>query len=123
MPRLELNGAVLQCRLRMTIVQELDCHFNSIYHIVDSRIVRSQIQKDSYNFKTFVATRISEIQSKTKGTDWWWVDGKLNPADLVTRPQNSFVLNSESIWQNGPHFLSTSGTVANKPVICVGIAR
>ena len=106
MPRLELNGAVLSSRLRETIVREVEWEFDLTFHIVDSTIVRSQIQKDSYDFKTFVATRVSEIQSKTKGGEWYWVDGKLNPADLLTRPCNSESLRSNSFWQKGPDFLS-----------------
>ena len=106
MPRLELCGAVLACRLRETIIQELDWKFKSIIHVVDSMIVCSQIQKDSYDFKTFVATRVSEIQSKTNGRDWYWIEGKLNPADLLTRPCKPIILNSNSLWQSGPEFLS-----------------
>ena len=70
-PRLELCGAVLSSRLRTVIEQELDFDFDFVIHIVDSAIVRAQIQKESYGFGTFVATRVAEIQSMTDPNEWW----------------------------------------------------
>ena len=40
-PRIELNGAVLACRLREKIVHELTFQFESVFHIIDSTIVLS----------------------------------------------------------------------------------
>ena len=62
-PRLELMGAVLACRLRATITKEIDYSFKAIYHIIDSQIVFEQIRKDSFKFGVFVANRIAEIQN------------------------------------------------------------
>lgn len=76
-------------------------------HIVDSMIVRSQIQKESHGFRTFVASRITEIQDKTMTTDWFWVESRQNVADLVTKPHEPCVLDKESVWQKGPEFLYT----------------
>ncbi|XP_068203032.1 uncharacterized protein [Palaemon carinicauda] len=64
-PRLELCGALIAARMRELIVKEFSWEFESVYHIVDSTIVRSQIQKESHGFNTFVAVRIAEIQIKT----------------------------------------------------------
>ena len=64
-PRLELCGAVLSARLREKLVEELDYKISRIFHLTDSTIVRWQVTKESYGFKTFVATRIGEIQNKT----------------------------------------------------------
>ena len=60
-PRLELCGAVIACRLRNTIMKETNFSFDKVFHLVDSSIVRAQIQKESYGFATFVALRIGEI--------------------------------------------------------------
>ena len=38
-PRIELCGAVLACRMRETIVKEMDLNFSEFYHITDSSIV------------------------------------------------------------------------------------
>ncbi|XP_068229330.1 uncharacterized protein [Palaemon carinicauda] len=105
-PRLELCAAVLSCRLRDIIVKQSDWKFKSIVHIVDSSIVRAQIQKESYGFNTFVANRVAEIQSRTDPTEWWWVNSKNNPADFTTRPCPPNVLHENSMWQKGPAFMS-----------------
>ena len=68
--RLELCAAVLNTRLTTFIVKECRYKFEK-HHIVDSQIVRAMIQKETYGFNTFAATRIGEIQ---KGT---------NPSELV----------------------------------------
>lgn len=104
-PRLELCGAILAVRLRETIEREMEWKFDSVYHIVDSAIVQSQIGKETYGFNTFVATRLSEIQSKSHPCEWWWVETNLNPADMTTRPCNADKLSENSVWQRGPDFM------------------
>ena len=84
-PRLELCGAVLGCRLAEPLVREMTYKFREVLYIVDSIIVRSQIQKRSYGFGTFVATRIAEIQSKSNPNQWWWMGGSSSPADMTSR--------------------------------------
>lgn len=105
-PRLELCGAVLSCRLRLTLEKESDWKFQSVMHVVDSSIVRAQIQKESYGFGTFVANRLAEIQAKTDPNDWWWVSTSENPADMTTRPCHPNYLHTYSLWQKGPDFLT-----------------
>ena len=104
-PRIELCGAVLTARLREKIVEELGYKFSKVVHITDSMIVRWQITKESYGFKTFVATRIGEIQGKTGPDEWWWVEYELNAAELTTRVTQPTELGPDSIWQKGPEFL------------------
>ena len=55
------------------------------YCLVDSMIVQAMIQKGSYGFNTFVALRIGEIQDSTKKENWFWLEGSLNIADVLTR--------------------------------------
>ena len=107
-PRLELCAAVIGCRLGKTIQKQMTYNFSEIMYIVDSIIVRSQIQKKSYGFGTFVATRVGEIKEKTGPSQWWWVEGRSNPADMLTRPQKPDNLAAASIWQTGPDFLRKS---------------
>ncbi|XP_043234175.1 uncharacterized protein LOC122387784 isoform X1 [Amphibalanus amphitrite] len=105
-PRLELCGAVLACRLGQTILKEMTYKFQEVLYVVDSMIVRSQIQRQSYGFGTFVATRIAEIQEKSSPTEWWWTGGRNNPADLTTRYTKLEELDVNSVWQSGPQFLN-----------------
>ena len=105
--RLELCGAVLNARLYSFISHQLDgINFEGVHHIIDSEIVKAMISRESYGFRTFAANRIGEIQDTTKKKDWEWVEGKLNVADLATRPLvQGTKLDAESTWQNGPEFL------------------
>nr|XP_027213054.1 uncharacterized protein LOC113806132 [Penaeus vannamei] len=109
-PRIELCSAVLACRLRAFIVQEMDFNFDSVTHLIDSEIVRSQIQKESFRFNTFVANRVSEIQEKTDPSEWYWIPSELNIADLLTRGCRPELLNQSSLWQSGPEFLALPRT-------------
>ena len=69
-PRIELCGALIAARMRETVVKEMGYNFESVIHIVDSAI-HAQIQKESFGFGTFTATKIAEIQSKTDPEEWW----------------------------------------------------
>ena len=60
--RLELGGAAVGKRLRVFIQAEVRYNFTTVYHIVDSEIVKAMISKESYCLKTFAANRIGEIQ-------------------------------------------------------------
>ena len=105
-PRIELCGALIAARMRETIVKEMGYNFESIIHIVDSAIVRAQIQKESFGFGTITATKIAEIQSKTNPEEWWWISREDNPADMSTKPSKPVDLGVGSNWQMGPTFLS-----------------
>ena len=59
------------------------------------------IQKESYGFNTFAATRIGEIQKTTNPTEWFWISGEHNIADILTE-----TLGIDSTWQNSPDFMS-----------------
>ncbi|XP_066941064.1 uncharacterized protein [Macrobrachium rosenbergii] len=104
-PRLELCGAVLACQLRTVIEKEIDIELESVIHIIDSSIVRAQICNKSSSFNIFVATRVAEIQTKSKSVEWFWTSSRNNPADLTTRPTHPMLLDSDSSWQNGPPFI------------------
>lgn len=80
-------------------------NFERIYHIIDSMIVKAQIQRESYGFGTFTATRVAEIQDRTKKDEWWWISGESNPADLTTQATNPKNLQTDGMWQTGPDFL------------------
>jgi hypothetical protein len=105
MPRLELNGALLSARIRQFIEKEVNIEFSAIYHIVDSEIVRAMIQKESYGFNTFVATRVGEIQNLTSKEDWYCVESNDNVSDIITRGANPEEIGQGSIWQDGPAFI------------------
>lgn len=103
-PRLELQAAVLGCRLTHTIKKELDTPTNSTTYWTDSRTVLAWIQSDPRAYKPFVAHRLAEIEDYSKQNEWRWVPTKDNVADDATReaPAN---FNSHHRWFTGPSFL------------------
>ena len=106
--KLELSGAVLGKRLREFIKKQMRYQFSQIYHIVDSEIVRAMIAKESYGFNTFAANRVGEIQSATQDNEWYWLPGKENIGDFVTRSKKPEEIREDSKWQRGPQFLYQS---------------
>ena len=104
--RIELCGAIINKRLKVLVQQHCRYHFQKFYHIVDSQIVHAMIQKDSYGFNTFAATRIGEIQERTDPKDWYWVESEYNIADWLTRGKKPSKLGFGSSWQDGPTFLN-----------------
>ena len=59
------NEVVLSKRLKAFVEKERRYRFQRTYHIVDSQIVHAMMQKHSYGFNTFAATRIGETQEGT----------------------------------------------------------
>ena len=104
--RRELSAAVLAKRIRSFNEDSFRIKFEKVVHIIDSQIVKAMINKESYGFNTFVATRVGEIQAKTDPDEWYWVESKLNAADIIARGTNIRQLDSKSTWQNGPEFLT-----------------
>ena len=103
--RIELCAAVINKRLKQTILNECRYKFEHIYHIVDSQIVHAMIRKETYGFNTFAATRVGEIQEGTQISDWYWIPGENNIADWLTRGKSPNDIGMDSKWQKGPPFL------------------
>jgi hypothetical protein len=105
-PRLELCGAVLGSQLRKFVTTEMDYEFESVVCLTDSTIVRSQIQKESFGFRTFTGMKLGQIQRNSAPQEWLWIPRSVNPADLLTRPT---VADADTItyWKEGPDFLKT----------------
>ena len=104
--RIELNGSVMSKRLEDLITSEGRLQFVKTHYIVDSEIVRAMIQKESYGFYTFVAVRVGEIQDHTNPHNWYWIDGKLNIADWITRGKNPDELGPGSTGKMAQNSLS-----------------
>ena len=105
--RSELCGAVLGSRLKVFIEKESRLKFEKVFFITDSKIVQAMVHKESYGFNTYVAVRIGEIQESTDPQTWYWVDGKLNISDWLTRGKAPCELDLHSTWQKRPKFLRT----------------
>ena len=102
-PRLELQAAVLASRLYKTILEELTIEIEDVIFMTDSMISLSWIRNRAKTFKTFVATRVGEIQSNTDPSKWRHISGEHNVADVLSRGLKASELRGS--WQHGPDFL------------------
>lgn len=106
-PRLELQGAVLACKLANSIKKEHRLQPNSVYYWTDSTTVLHWIKNQCRTYKVFIANRLGEIDEVSKSDDWHYVPTGMNVADLGTK-NNDYVLSSDSEWFLGPSFLHQS---------------
>ncbi|XP_045462033.1 uncharacterized protein LOC123672092 [Harmonia axyridis] len=106
LPRLELMAAVLLVELQEKVRQALKIKFDRFHFWTDSMITLCWIQSTPKRWNTFVANRVSKIQSSTEIQDWHYIKSKDNPADLISRGVNINQLIDSRFWWNGPPYLS-----------------
>jgi hypothetical protein len=84
---MELMGSLVAVQLYQKIKDSLRLEIEGVRFFTDSSAVLGMINKDSGTFLEFVGTRVSEIRTKSRvDTEWFWIPGELNPADMGTRP-------------------------------------
>ena len=109
--RLELQAAVLACRLSESIKRAMTYKFSRCFYWTDSNIVLSYIRHESRRFHTFTANRVAEIHDSSNPDEWHHIPGELNPADACSRGASGAKLCELSSWWDGPEFLKgTNGT-------------
>ncbi|KAL0819980.1 hypothetical protein ABMA28_007977 [Loxostege sticticalis] len=101
-PRLELQAAVLACRLAETVKGKLDMVISKQFLWTDSKTVYHWVHSDAREFQKFVSHRLAEIDCKSQRSDWRWVPTLQNPADEATRMDWP---NTNNMWVSGPSFL------------------
>jgi hypothetical protein len=105
-PRLELSAALLLAKLVAKLKTTLNTTFDQCVYWTDSTIVLSWLQLQPSSLKTFVANRVSQIQSLTDPKEWCHVPSEQNPADILSRERTPHQLNQSSLWWHGPQFLN-----------------
>ena len=106
LPRLELLGALLCARLLVFVSSALSLSKDVSYYCwTDSTVALSWIKGDPCRWKTFVANRVSEIQTLTPPNCWYHCPGKSNPADLISRGVSAKSLVTSDLWLFGPPWL------------------
>lgn len=75
------------------------------------------INSPSSRWKTFVANRVSTIQSLSDPKKWLHVRSESNPADLVSRGLTPDEIVFADVWWNGPKFLQNSDETWNQPAM------
>jgi Pao retrotransposon peptidase/Family of unknown function (DUF5641) len=107
-PRLELLACQLGTKLARTIERALELKPEDTTYWTDSRNVLCWLRSDSLYMKMFVANRVNDILSKTKHTQWRWVNTESNPADVGSRGSTLAKLKVDTQWREGPEFLKKS---------------
>ncbi|XP_053685891.1 uncharacterized protein LOC128735430 [Sabethes cyaneus] len=108
-PRLELRGALMAAELYLKVKESIRCSMEAFFWTDSSTVLRWLLATPS-TWTTFVANRVSKIQSLTENCHWNHVPGEQNPADLISRgvaPEN--IINNE-LWWKGPEWLSKNPT-------------
>lgn len=103
-PKLEMQAAVIACRLADTIARESRLVINKRFFWTDSQIVLCQIMNNTRNYKVFIANRLGEIDELSQPHEWNYIPTKLNIADKATKI-NTYKLSNDGEWLRGPHFL------------------
>ena len=105
--KLELCGALLLARLIHSHKIRLLHQPQSIVCWSDSQIVLAWLRGHPSRWKTFVANRVSEIQTLLPDARWYHVGTKDNPADLASRGDiTPAELRDSHLWWRGPSWLS-----------------
>lgn len=72
----------------------------------DSQVTLAWLSQYPSKWKTFVANRISFIQTELPSVKWRHVASPKNTADLATRGLEPEALQENYLWWNGPQWLS-----------------
>lgn len=107
-PRLELSGALLLARLmafaRSTLqLPTIECHCWT-----DSTVTLAWLTQSPSRWKSFVANRVSAIQTLIPGISWHHVPTQENPADCASRGLTPDALENHLLWWSGPSWLRRS---------------
>ncbi|XP_058816228.1 uncharacterized protein LOC131679509 [Topomyia yanbarensis] len=106
LPRLELCAADLAAKLYSCVRQALNIDVFGTYFWSDSMVTLQWLRAPPNTWKTFVANRVSEIQTTTQGAQWNHVAGKENPADLISRGMDVREFITSILWKHGSDWLS-----------------
>lgn len=104
-PRLELSAALLLARLTVFVRESIYRTNISCYCWSDSTIVLTWVTQHPSRWKTFVANRVTEIQSLLPNVEWHHVPIDDNPADCALRGVFSDDLINHDLWWHGPPWL------------------
>lgn len=101
-PRLELCGAVLLAKLISRVQLSWLGRIDEVQCYTDSRVVLDWLARHASSWHTFVANRVSYIQTTVPEVGWQHIPGKLNPADLPSRGLKAQDLVNSQLWWRGP---------------------
>ena len=104
-PRLELSGSAVACRLYELLSDELELKIDQVTFWNDFMIVQGYIKNDSRRLKTFVGNKLSVIHGVSSSDQWCHIESHMNPADIASRGIVASDKDSFSVWLNGQAFI------------------
>lgn len=105
LPRLELLGALITYRSMEFVRKSMDIKVNKAYLWCDNQCVLHWINSRKV-LPTFVQNRVKEIRANTLQLTYKYVPTDSNPADIACRSQSAEQLRDNTLWWNGPPWLS-----------------
>ena len=112
-PRLELTAATMAARVDSMLRAELGKMVTDSIFWTDSLVVLFMIRNSTKRFPVFVANRLSQIEEISEPTQWRFIEGASNPADVGTRPATTGKL--LEYWLSGPSFLQEPESIWPAP--------
>jgi len=76
----------------------------------DSTITLTWLKQHPSKWNTYIANRVSEVQTLLSSATWHHVSSKENPANCASRRLSASMLLSHDLWWNGPTWLKRSST-------------
>ncbi|XP_011686428.1 PREDICTED: uncharacterized protein LOC105449125 [Wasmannia auropunctata] len=111
LPRLELSAATLLSRVVHHVQKTLDLTQRPTHLWSDSTVTLGWIRGHPSRWMTFVANKVSEIQTMLVDAHWHHVASQDNPADCASRGVSPGELASHPLWWHGPGWLA----IENEP--------
>lgn len=105
-PRLELAAADVLSQLIESVRNSMELKHVPYFLWSDSTITLQWINKPAHELKIFVQNRVNRICEYTDKNCWEHVRTDQNPADLISRGLQANELINNSLWWNGPEWLS-----------------
>ena len=100
-PRLELCAARLASQMALEVTNSLG--IRERYFWTDSKNVLYWLTHHDKPRKLFVTNRVTKVLEMSKPTEWNWVPGPSNPADIASRGE--VLPNLDQFWYQGPDFV------------------
>ena len=109
-PRLELLSAVILARLMHSVKEALtsEIEISKLVCWTDSKVAWYWITQSAKEWKQFVQHRVDEIRKLVPAECWKHCPGTDNPADLPSRGVDCCKLEANTLWWNGPKWLTSS---------------
>ncbi|XP_064645418.1 uncharacterized protein LOC135498615 [Lineus longissimus] len=108
LPRLELCTALLIARLLHRVQTALKLAHVTLHAWSDSTVTLDWIHGNPTRWKTFVANKVSEIQSLMNASQWRFCPGYGNPSDCASRGILASELVTHDLWWHGTAWLAES---------------